>query len=358
MKTTSLDPCLTLRGTYFYSTGHSPWTATNETRLSMLLDSGHPPEFRTILAIQNVDVDTFLETNTWHAARYSGAFYADFDAGDDLPFVCNQFKKFLEKLENELDFDLRQARLFASGSKGFHIEVPQECFMPRSSHDGIPWLPYIYREMAQRQIVDTLDLNVYSAKRGRMWRVPNRERSNGKFKVPLTVEEAVSITPSSYQELVSTARPFPSLEAANYNSKFGLLFATCNDSVQKKTSRKGSMTRVSNELRTRFKGKLPPSLETVARGEIPSPVGFNKLAVQLCVSAHSAGMSESEFINTCHGLCRSHQSDSSRYNTPQKREAELRRLFAYFAENPYEFSVAGVRSVLPRGMRTNDLRGL
>jgi len=44
--------------------------------------------------------------------------------------------------------------------------------------------------MAYKLYVDTLDLRVYSAKRGRMWRTPNVQRENGKYKVPISLGEA------------------------------------------------------------------------------------------------------------------------------------------------------------------------
>lgn len=358
MKITSLDSSQSLCGTYFQQTGESIWNATNAANLIELLNSGRPPEFRTILGIQNHDLDKLISANDWHAVRYSGPFYVDFDAGDDLPHVCEQFKRFITKLNNSLGFDLNQARFFASGAKGFHLEIPQECFMPNVRPEGTAWLPYIYRYMAQELAVETLDLNVYSGKRGRMWRIPNRKRSNGKFKVPLTLDEAQSITHERYKELIRSPRPFPELAGATLNSKFAMLFSTCKDTVVGKMAPKMSKQRVNNALRARFRGKLPPSLEAIARGDIPSQAGFNKLAMQLCITAHAVGMSEAELLSTCAGLLKSHHSDTTRYNTSQKRDAELRRLYTYFAENPYEFSVAGIRSIFPRGMRADDLRGL
>ena len=132
------------------------------------------PAFSTVLDLSGVPAD-----NDWAKVKYKGPFYADFDAGDDLPFVCDQFKSFLGKLDAEMDFDLTQARLYASGGKGFHIEIPQECFIPKLPKDGTAWLPYIYREMSQALIVDTLDLNVYTGKKGRQWRTVNVKRDNG-----------------------------------------------------------------------------------------------------------------------------------------------------------------------------------
>jgi hypothetical protein len=103
------------------------------------------PAFSTVLDL------SFIPDNNedWTKVKYRGPLYFDFDAGDDLPYVCEQFKEFLGRLHAELNFDLTQARFFASGSKGFHLEIAPECFMPRVSKEGTSYLAYIYREMAQ-----------------------------------------------------------------------------------------------------------------------------------------------------------------------------------------------------------------
>ena len=123
------------------------------------------PAFSTVLDLSMVPDNN----EDWSKVKYRGPFYGDFDAGDDLPYVCDQFKEFLGKLHAELDFDLTQARFYASGSKGFHIEIPRECFIPKIPKEGTAYLAYIYREMAQSVIVNTLDLNVYTGKKGRQW---------------------------------------------------------------------------------------------------------------------------------------------------------------------------------------------
>ena len=141
------------------------------------------PAFTTVLDLSSVPDD-----KDWSKVRYRGPFYADFDAGDDLELVCDQFKNFLAKLSSELDLDISMCRLYASGSKGFHVEIPQECFIPKVPLNGTPWLPYIYRAVAESLFVETLDLNVYTGKRGRQWRTTNVLRDNGCYKVPLTLK--------------------------------------------------------------------------------------------------------------------------------------------------------------------------
>lgn len=109
----------------------------------------------------------------------------------------------------------------------------------------------------------------------------------------------------------------------------------------------------------RFKGKLPPSLMLIASGRVPSQRGFNATAMQLVTAAHTVGINENALIELCRGLIRSHRSDGGRYRTEDQREGELRRLYRYVRKHDeYGVSIAGIRSLLPRGIRTPDLRGL
>ena len=104
-------------GFYFFQAEgkESRWTeALAERREALTRDI--QPAFSTVLDLSMVPDNN----EDWGKVKYRGPFYGDFDAGDDLPYVCDQFKEFLGKLHAELDFDLTQARFYASGSKGFH----------------------------------------------------------------------------------------------------------------------------------------------------------------------------------------------------------------------------------------------
>jgi hypothetical protein len=74
-----------------------------------------------------------------------------------------QFINHLE--ENEVDLD--SISWYASGSRGFHAEIPLAVFMPKPPNAGIQQLPQIYREMLHQVYIDTMDLRVYSSRKGR-----------------------------------------------------------------------------------------------------------------------------------------------------------------------------------------------
>ena len=312
------------------------------------------PAFTTVLDMSAAPAD-----NDWSKVRYRGPFYADFDADGDIELACEKFQEFLGKLHAELDFDVEQARLYATGGKGFHLEIPADCFFVKLPQQGTAWLPYIYRSMAEQLMVDTLDLNVYTGKRGRQWRTPNVKRENGCYKVPLTVEEALAMTPELYAELVAEPREVPQPVPASCNSRFAMLFDRSKERMQQHMRGKKKRAEVANALLAPWKkaSRTPPSIDRIMQGEeLRDDAGFQAIAMQLAIYATSVEMSEDEFVDRCQGLVKNHVSDGTRYGTPDRRRAELRRMHQYMAENSlYEFETAPVVRLLKPGSDVSDL---
>lgn len=345
------DPFLPLADAdYFHCTGETRWAATTASQLAALLDSDEAPEFRTVLGIL-ADTSQECPASGW---PYLGPFYMDFD-GKTLDEAIAGFLAMLAKLEG-MGLDLESVRLFASGGRGFHIEIPMECFAADTPASGVINLPYAFGEMARTLFVPTLDLRVYSARKGRVWRVPNRQRANGSFKVPLTLAEALGVTPESYATLTSAPRPFPPLVQPELCSDLAELYETALLKVATKPTK--SNGREVAEIMCRFGGKLPPSLAALGQGRFPARGGFNNIAMQMCLAAQAVGMDEGATLAACAGLIQDHESDGHRYDTPAKRRHELRSMFHYISGSNYAFSVGGVRSILPIGLKCTDFRGL
>lgn len=338
------DPYIPLHdcGIYSFGDGKSAWQDVSSGELRTLLQRGNAPAFRTALA--KIGEDAF-----------AGPWYLDIDH-EDIGESISALRALLDNLQ-ATGLDLEAVRLFATGKKGFHIEVPVACFM--SAPGAVDNLPRIYKAMAIEIFVDGLDLRVFSGGRGRLWRVPNVLRENDAYKVPITLDEARSMTREAYAELVSSPREFPTLAAPAFCAGLAALFVKARDSLARKAPRVRAWSKAETELRQRFRGACPPSLSAVLKGEAPSPLGFNVLALQVCLLAHALGWNEDKLLSECAGLIANHDSDGRRYDSPRRRESELRRMFDYCDGNPaYSFSVAGLRSILPPGSRSPDLQGL
>ncbi len=310
------------------------------------------PALVSVLDVDN-SFDTDLTGDEIRALRYSGSFYADFDA-EDIEEATEQFKVFLLKLK-AMSVDLDMLRLYATGKKGYHIEVPASLFMGKVPVAGVLHLPHIYREMAYGLFVDTLDMNVYSTKRGRMWRCPNvRRADNGKYKVQISAEEALTMTPEVYADTCGSPRNALPIEPPSLNADLGLLYAQSRDKVEKAVARRRTRKTSDSPLQ-RFNGEWPDTFEGILHGVTIKPgVGWNHISMQLAIVAAELGKTEEQLLRDAAGCIENHESDSSRYNTPAKRRSDLRDMFRYCNGNPtMEYSVGGVLSLLMPEVRAN-----
>ena len=314
------------------------------------------PRFITVLALSAV-IDGSMSPADLAQIRYQGPLYFDFD-GTDLDDVIPQFKKFLDKLQG-LGINLRSLELFATGGRGFHVLIPTQVFFPKFPKAGVQFLPAIYKEMAHELFVDTLDMRVYTARRGRMFRVENSLRENGAYKVPITVDEAINITPENYKFLCSAPRVPPTPDLPVQSQKLAVVYATAEQKVTAAAKKKKDNTK-DRELLARFKGQFPPTLMKIMEGgPVADGTGFHQLAMQIAITCNALGKSEAQMLTACEGLIQNHQSDGSRYNSPTKRKAELSRMFHYTADNVcYSYSKGALKSIAPAGTSTADLDGL
>lgn len=339
---------------YWSRAKETPWIEAPASQRTAIAASGRA-EFITALDLTKVGDDP----GAW---RYSGDFYLDFDAAD-IGETITKVQEFLDHLAVKYGRDLDQVRIFASGKKGFHVEIPAACF--RIGDAPLERLPAIYREMAAALYFDTMDLAVYTAKSGRMWRVPNVKRPDtGTYKVQITPGEVAIMTPDLYRHLCAEPRPLFPVQPATLCSALAALFVVAREKVAAASKRKPLQDKQAAALKRRCEKSgyvLPPSLLVVATGRSPARdgLGFNQIALQLAIAARDCGLNADGLIEICQGLIKCHHGDGSRYGTVAKRKAELRRQFAYVTENPaYIFNVGAVRSVLPASARCADLRGL
>lgn len=315
--------------------------------------------FCTVLSV-DTPVSDEASKEQLAALKYSGPLYFDLDDAASPASTAKHAKKLVESLE-ELDVDPLCLEIFASGGKGFHILVPQECFMAKVPKAGTPMLPAIYKEMAFKLAVESMDFRVYTARKGRMLRCANVERSNGLYKVRISHTELAAIAdcadPAEAEEAYRArcSSPRSSLDvdqvAPDIASGLMALFDEC----------KAKVSTLTAKTKKRRAVKLPkelPSFAALLRGEgVKGDTGFHQIAMQVAITAHAKGMSKAELLEAAQGLCENHESDGDRYNTPSKRKAELARMWDYTDDNPcYEYSPAAVTNLLTH--KAPDLHGI
>lgn len=315
------------------------------------------PEFVTVLDVDN-SFESELTLAELNAVKYTApyGFYADFDSSS-IEEVLGQVRLWMVKLKSEFEFDETQGRYFFTGSKGVHIEIPLSVFTQKIPAQGIPGLPYVFRELAMSMFVDTMDLRVYSGKRGRMWRVPNVQRQNGKYKVQVTFDELMLSTEEEYAAIVSSPRaPLP-VEPPTFNPRLGYAYSVASEKFAKEAKVRSKQKGQDDRALERFKGEWPDSTLTVMSGDmVRKDVGWNQLVIQLSTLAQALGKGEDDLLEACAGLIENHKGDSDRYNTPRKREREMRNIFRYTDGNPaYSFSLGGLFSIYAKDAWRGDL---
>ncbi|CAM4229023.1 hypothetical protein BOTU111921_18135 [Bordetella tumbae] len=164
--------------------------------------------FRTICATTYQKNDE-TETPPNEVKYLADCAWFDIDR-DELGDAIESVQRFLSKLQG-YGVDVDMLRLYATGKKGFHVEVPL-AFCVESGYanlrdDERRMLPSIVEKFAESLYVDGLDMRVYSARKGRMWRCVNvRRPDTGTFKVQISRDEIMAMTPESYRALVASPR--------------------------------------------------------------------------------------------------------------------------------------------------------
>lgn len=333
---------------FFQEVGQTVWRqALADQREAVLAKA---PAFVTVL-----DVDHPFDPDPAdpYGVHYRGPFYIDLDA-ESIEDAIVDAKSTIENMER-LDVDLSTIEIFLSGGKGFHFVVPMPVFadkVPRSG--GYTKLPLIYRDIAMEHFLcPTLDMRVYSMKRGRMWRTPNVKRDNGMHKVRVTPQEVLDMTPETYREIAQVPRYLPPPAKASAPAiGFSAAFATATDVVAARYKDR-QKSKVSNEqIKKRYDGKFPPLMERLLAGEVQSEQGFQVTALQVAITAVAVGKTLEQMMEEADGLARNHAGDSSRYGTYNKRRTALKQAYQYITDNPtYQFSLGGIRSLLPEDER-------
>lgn len=326
--------------------GNEAWKPVPATALASLDD----PMFITVLSVDKIVTDDMTKVER-DKLKYSGPLYFDWD-GTSIDEVTPNVIKLVEKLE-KMGVDPDQLELFCTGKKGYHCIVPSKIFTEKVSKAGVENLPLIYWEVAFRLAVENLDLRVYSGRKGRMWRQPNVQRENGKYKVQITYAELKEMTAAKYIEICSTKRPTIMAAPPTLCVDFAVLYGECIQKV------KGMLAKRAKQKVTKLTPEMKfPSLDAMMENRgIKEGTGFHSLAMQLAIYANERGWSGDDLVDRCKVLIEHHESDGDRYNTPHRRAEELRRMVDYTHGNPcYVFAIGPIKTLLTHA--APDLDGL
>lgn len=315
------------------------------------------PKYITVLDVSDdIQDDTPLEDVL--KARYRGPFYADWDCPDIMEGV-ESVRRFLTLLQEKYEVNPHCVRLYATGGRGFHAEVPFALFCSSRNNEVIS-LPHIWREIANELYTEHLDMAVYSARRGRMWRTPNVEReTKGRYKVPISYEQLLHMTQETYDELCSSPQPWPPLAPVDaVSSKLATLYELTKQKVEK-VLRSRAKAKEQNKALEAFAGEWPQSAVKLMNGDLGTnpDIGLNKIALQLSILATGLGKSLEDLLEACKGLIDTYRGDG--HKTRSSVRKELIRIFNYVNGNPcYSYSPGGLISIYEDKSAAVDVNGM
>lgn len=268
-----------------------------------------------------------------HEPTRFGDFPLDFDdavnpenALNDLRALC------LLHLPELYGIDPYAISFFASGSKGFHAIIPARLF---DAQDGDPYLPLSYKKIAaewkERFNLQTLDLSLYNMKRGKMFRIANVKRSNGRYKSPLTLEEVRDLSIEAISELTTAPREVDEVEADICESEelgnmYRKYLAAEHKEIEKQKAKPPTEPKALSK-------EIPDCIKYILTNCPETKSSTNLLITTLATYFQSAGYSYGEAFDNVAPFLDSYPH-STGYTTPEARGKHFETQWGYIAKTP------------------------
>lgn len=302
----------------------------------------------TILAIDK----PFTDETPQSSVKYIGDMYFDIDCkpeevggtkDDAIAAAIKSCQDLVAKLKGVQASGLK---IYASGSKGFHVILPKENFgkiVPQA------YLHETYCQIAVHFKVDWLDMGIYSGRKGRMFRQPNVRRPSGTYKVPLSEAELQHLTPENYHELVSQQRIGFQFERPARSDSLAGIFSMAKKLATdiRKDREKLEKAQPKEDLAGIHKEGLPGCIDRlVTVGDEKDGSNFNQAALQLATYCKDAGLSKDEVRHLCQRMAANVKSGT--YDSETRRFHAIFSVYEGVRSQPYHFSKGGLFSVITK----------
>lgn len=274
---------------------------------------------------------------------YKGPLYFDIDCKDDLAQAISSGITLCQRLMG-MGCPEDGIEIFLSGSKGLHLLVNEKLFSPGRFTRR---LPEIYKEMARDLFVPGLDFAVYSSGRGNSFRIPNIQRQDGNYRVPVSFTELMAMTPELYRSVVTSPRPFPYREPLP-EVQVPELMAIYEDAKKRvNTKQKVVLIATSAELE-KIRYEPPTCIQFLCDGKnIKSEASFNQVATQLAAYIVRAGVDQG-VADALVARCAENNS-SSKFDSTRKRIEHIEAQIRYVEHTPgFSFGCNPIRAILSK----------
>lgn len=298
--------------------------------------------FKTVLGLDRDPDEASVESID--EINYYGPFYLDFD-GANISEVIDDVNLAIEKLTSGWDIPEEFVNVWLSGKKGFHITIDPIVF---GLTQKCKQLPYIYGLVAKELgDLESLDMAVYSGGKGRMWRCPNIKRSNGMYKVPVTIAEVKNMDEETYLELIKEPREIKGTDMQKSKvEKASSVFRLCKKrltDLRKKHEKEDSNFQTSDISES----PIPGCIKILVKDGDSKKSNFNKASMVLAsyIAAKYKPSEKEEYTNTL-VLPFCEDNSSSTYDTKSSRIDHVERLIKRAYDGGLKFKPHFVKSVI------------
>ena len=174
-----------------------------------------------------------------------GSLFLDFDSKVSPALAIGMAREFVERVVERHEVDPECLRYWMSGGKGCHIEIPAAIYGGEAGHPDLPIIQKTMLMLIGRgdfhypKLCEVLDFQLYCQGKGKLLRLPNIERPNGRYKVPVSFEEFFKLDYSSLERLTQAPRiDFdPGTKAPVQSPRLTEIYDICVSGIRNETNR-------------------------------------------------------------------------------------------------------------------------
>lgn len=142
-----------------------------------------------------------------------GPLVLDFDSKENPESAIKAAQSFVRNLCMNYKVDANCLRYWISGGKGCHVELPALLIGSEDGHKRLHSIYFLMARLLSYQCLSMasghrgmIDMQMYCGGKGRLLRLENIKRPNGRYKVPVTAAEFLTLSPNQLLELTKTPR--------------------------------------------------------------------------------------------------------------------------------------------------------
>lgn len=283
--------------------------------------------------------------------RY-GDLVLDFDSKADPAEALQDMRALcLQHLPEQYGLEPHAIKFFVSGSKGYHAVIPEWAFGHPEGHVKLPLLyKWIVQRITRTLPLRSLDMSLYCMGRGKMFRLSGVRRANGRFKVPIGLQEAMQLSAAELDELTAQPRRIEAVDIDRQPAPAlkELWELAAREVEDLEAARSEPM---SKEQLSQISEAPPPCIAHILANHPPKTAAcnFNRAVMLLCNYYQDIGVGLEQALAACREFVHGYPFSDS-YNTPQLRLQHFEAQWRYMLEHAgYFFSCGRAHGLkLPR----------